>query len=825
MSRASAGAKAFQTTEAVDSPGDWRTGRMASLVEGIGLGKEWDPERLLVVVAPGGALTGRGRCVVDGCTSRRVGAASLCDSHKTQFARSESSDLEAWLEDGARPLGIYLSLERCCVADTSGERCGRPAGDPQGLCDTHSQAFHVARRKGGSFEEFVSRARPLAAIGPCVAASCFLEAINKEHRLCRVHYVGWLAEGRPGGRAFDRFAARARQPVSGHILSLRGLHELTRLELLYGIGCRVAEKMATEPWHLRRFVDLLRAGDIGSVTEFDIDQLGGYNAYARYVIDRVCLAYADPATERERDRWDLRVFGHLGTLDFTGIRQVWLREALKAWATSALGGVRSSGIVKSRLDSMRMLSAVLASGPGGGEDPAVLGRPDMERFLSRVPTFKTRQGRPYSARRLSTIVEDVGFVLRQAREADLLADLPTTFTVRRGDLRRRPDEEAGRALPAQVVATLDAHLDILRAVPAAWPMTARRVLGERSGEMGVLVYLLLKSTGRRRGEIASLSLECLEVDGAGRPVLVYDNHKRQRMRRRLPIADSALVEAIRNQQAWVKNRFPDTPPEELWLLPRASRNSDGRAHLSSHHVWSWITTWIERIPAIDIVPAGAGDTEPVPFDRSAIHPHAFRHTYAQTLADQGVPAPVLRDLMDHRSIDTTLGYYNVGESRKREAMELLARHTVDNRGIARPAGGTPSALDLLHEQLSWVAVPMGKCSEPTNVRAGGAACPIRYQCAGCPHFESDPSYLPELRTYADDLRNEREAMLAAGAAGWAVEHVARQLDVVLGHITTHEAFLERLASVDRCAIEEASITLRKARQSVPVAFGRRRSRD
>jgi len=825
MSRAAAGSAALETAPAIGPPADWRLGRMASLVKGIDLGEEWDPERLLVVVRPGGRFTGRGHCAVAGCTKRRSGAATLCASHKTQFARSRSTDLDAWIADGARPLGVYLSLERCHITNPGGEGCGRPAGDPQGLCDTHSQAFHVARRRGGSFEEFVLRARPLAAIGPCVAASCFLEAINKEHRLCRVHYVGWLAEGRPVGRRFDRFAARARQPVSDHILSLRGLHDLTRLELLYGIGCRITEKMATEPWHLRRFVDLLRAGDVGSVTEFDAASLGGYDAYARYVIDRVGLAYADPATERERDRWDLRVFGHLGALDFTGIRQEWLREALKAWAACALGSVRSSGIVRSRLDSMRMLSAVLASGPGGGEDPATLGRPDMERFLSRVSSLTTRQGRPYSARRLSTIVEDVGFVLRQGREADLFGDLPPRFAVRRGDLRRRPDDEPGRALPAQVIATLDAHTDLLRAVPAAWTMTARRVLGERAGEMGVLVYLLLKSTGRRRGEIASLRLECLEVDGGGRPVLIYDNHKRQRMGRRLPIADSALVEAIRDQQAWVKNRFPETPPEELWLLPRASRNSDGRAHLSSHHVWSWITTWIERIPTIDVVPVGIGGSEPIPFDRSRVHPHAFRHTYAQTLADEGVPAPVLRDLMDHRSIDTTLGYYNVGESRKREAMELLARHTVDNRGIIWPAGGTPSALDLLHEQLSWVAVPMGKCSEPTNVRAGGAACPIRYQCAGCPHFESDPSYLPELLAYADDLRKEREAMLAAGAAEWAVEHVARQLDVVFGHIATHEALLERLASGDRCAIEEASATLRKARQSVPVAFGRRRSRD
>ena len=818
-------APAVETRPALSFPADSRLGRMASLLEGIDLGEEWDPDRLLVVVQSGGLLAGRGQCAVAECTKRRHGAAVLCDSHKTQFTRSGSRDLGAWLEDGARPLSIYLSLECCGVSDAGGERCGRAGGDPKGLCDTHSQAWHLARSRGESFEEFFSKARPLAAIGPCVAASCFLEAINKQNRLCRVHYVGWLAEGRPRGRQFERFTARARQPVSGHILSLRGLRELTRLEVLYGIGCRVTEKMATEPWQLRRFVDLLRAGDAGSVTELDISRLDGYNAYARYVIDRVRLAYADPATERDCDHWDLRVFGHLGTLDFTGIRQEWLREALKAWAASALGAVRASGIVRSRLDSMRMLSAVLASGSGGGEDPTALGRPDMERFLSRVSSFTTRQGRPYSARRLSTIVEDVGFVLRQAREADLIVDLPPAFAVRRGDLRRRPDDEPGRALPAQVIATLDAHTDLLRAVPAAWPMTERRVLGEQAGEMGILVYLLLKSTGRRRGEVASLRLECLEVDGAGRPVLVYDNHKRQRMGRRLPIADSALVEAIRDQQAWVKHRFADTPPEELWLLPRASRNSDGRSHLSSHHVWSWITTWIERIPAIDVVPAGNEGSEPLAFDRSKIHPHAFRHTYAQTLADQGVPAPVLRDLMDHRSIDTTLGYYNVGETRKREAMELLARHTVDNRGITRSAARAPSALDLLHEQLSWVAVPMGKCSEPTNVRAGGAACPIRYQCAGCSHFESDPSYLPELRAYADDLRTEREAMLAAGAAQWAVGHVAHQLDVVLGHIATHEALLERLASADRDAIDEASVTLRKARQSVQVVFGRRRSHD
>ena len=267
-------------------------------------------------------------------------------------------------------------------------------------------------------------------------------------------------------------------------------------------------------------------------------------------------------------------------------------------------------------------------------------------------------------------------------------------------------------------------------------------------------------------------------------------------------------------------RFPDTARQALWLLPRPHKNVDGSHHLSAHQLLTWIRTWVERIPSIDAGPLDA-DGRPVPFDRTGIHPHAFRHTYAQTLADQGVEPSVLRDLMDHRSLSTTLGYYRVGDARKRAAMDTLARHTLDNRGVARPVHTESSQVARLNEQLSWVAVPMGKCSEPTNVRAGGQSCPIRYQCAGCPHFESDPSYLPELRAYADDLRRQREAMLAAGAADWATAGLSRQIDVIVGHIRAHEQLLAALPDDERAVIQDASATVRKARQSIPVAFGHR----
>lgn len=56
--------------------------------------------------------------------------------------------------------------------------------------------------------------------------------------------------------------------------------------------------------------------------------------------------------------------------------------------------------------------------------------------------------------------------------------------------------------------------------------------------------------------MVSLHLDCLAADEHGKPVLVYDNHKRQRMGRRLPLDDSELVEATRAQQQWVTEVKP-----------------------------------------------------------------------------------------------------------------------------------------------------------------------------------------------------------------------------------------------------------------------------
>src|SRR5256886_6453310 len=146
-------------------------------------------------------------------------------------------------------------------------------------------------------------------------------------------------------------------------------------------------------------------------------------------------------------------------------------------------------------------------------------------------------------------------------------------------------------------------------------------------------------------------------------------------------------------------------------------------------------------------------------DKAFITPYSYRHAYAQRHADAGVPIDVLRELMDHTSMDATKRYFRVGETRRRQAVDKVTAMQFDRHGnrLWRDAA---MLLDSEHARyaIGAVAVPYGTCGEPSNVKAGGGACPVRFRCAGCDHFRTDLSYLPDLTAY---YAKKREAEPAA----------------------------------------------------------------
>jgi len=214
--------------------------------------------------------------------------------------------------------------------------------------------------------------------------------------------------------------------------------------------------------------------------------------------------------------------------------------------------------------------------------------------------------------------------------------------------------------------------------------------------------------------------------------------------------------------------------------------------------------------------------------RKIVSAYAFRHSYAQRHADNGTPVDVLAELMGHANMNTTQGYYTVRDARKRKAVEALAPLQIDCHGNQRiPVVARLLASERLRQQIGQTAVPMGHCTEPSNVKAGGHSCPYRHQCFGCEHFRTDPSSQPELRDYLHKLLLDRERLAGAvpALADWAQRDATpseQEITAVRALIRRNDEVIDQLDPADRAAVIDAIAVTRRVRaqlaSEIPARF-------
>jgi hypothetical protein len=178
-----------------------------------------------------------------------------------------------------------------------------------------------------------------------------------------------------------------------------------------------------------------------------------------------------------------------------------------------------------------------------------------------------------------------------------------------------------------------------------------------------------------------------------------------------------------------------------------------------------------------------------------------------------------------RTLDVTRRYYRVEEARRRAAIDTVTALSFDRHGnrIWRDA---QALLDSEHARyaIGEVAVPYGRCAEPSNVQAGGGACPVRFRCAGCDPFRTDAAFLPDLTGYLDDLLRTRERLSAAlhGVDEWAradatpteeeITRIRRLINRIRGDIAG-------LDPTERTEIHDAVAVVRPHRAAHTVTLG------
>jgi len=738
-----------------------------------------------------------------------------------------------------------------CSVSREGVRCRRESWT-SGLCNSHAIQWRKGyRERGMSIVDFIGSGIPTPhpAFEICLVVGCDRQRAAGRTRLCTAHRAQFH-RANPSGNPEDEWARHATPILARGSFSLNGLSEPLRSEMLLALQEDDRASYGIDPVTTAivvRVLSQLGTSLVESGFELHALKLGShlpkkamtFIARATWTINRLrsrCFGI-DPTAG---DVWDTLLVG-LSTagrggrprtesqvkysskrvaVDFTVIHQKWLRELVKQWARDLLP---TTNALLSRVRAFAILSEVLDRRIDG-DDPNTAGSRDILLTIEAVNRLKKPDGRPYSAVIRSNHLTGIRETLQYLRAAGFMDDVPAGFAVLTTDRVRRTrpaDEAPGKALPYRVVAALSRALPDLPEGPG---QAGAIIEGSQLVLLHRAALRTLIDTGRRASEVCSLRVGCVirsvspGTGGASTEyTLVYDNHKAGRDGRLLPITRET-AEALLEWEA-IRKTLTLPPVFDEWLFPTPSvGRKDARGHLTVPGLARALKQLVRTVPHFeDDVPdrQSGGYLE----FRGPIHSGSFRHSYAQRHADVGVEPDTLRELMDHKSISTTMGYYKVSTKRKRQAIEKVSPMSVDWKGNLAPV------TSITAYEVGSVAVPWGNCTEPSNVKAGGHACPIRFRCSGCSMYRPDPSFLPGIQEHVTQLRATLTMVELAGTAAPWVLQAAR--DEIAGYdeiIKAMKAQIAALPAEEQAAVEDASTALRKVRaqrRMIPLTVIRR----
>ncbi|MFF1946375.1 tyrosine-type recombinase/integrase [Rhodococcus qingshengii] len=607
--------------------------------------------------------------------------------------------------------------------------------------------------------------------------------------------------------------------IADHQFSLIHVDEVLRWEVLYAVQRRDARGGRIEPHAIRTaLVSMQTVTSLATMSEADATvflKRHGENSTAAHLAEFVRHLRRghdrmNGLGPKDRLVWDLVEIGlspdptviggarKRKGLDFGQISQPWLRDLALGWAREQ---ATARGIPETLRVSV-IASQALDTRHDRGIDMTALGDRDIAAIIDAINrTVTVADGTPVQAKYKRQLANFLFALIEWGRHFGNLTDLPVLFRMPHHSatpFENVVDEESGKAIPSAIQRQLDDNIDSIGRTSAFGKLTQ-----EQAHQMFRTAYIVLRDTGRRPLEVVTLTTSCLTRDHSG-SVLTWNNHKSKRFGRRLPILEST-AEVI---QRWMDIRSTLTTADRSadYLFPGKAVKSR-EPHLRTHWLSSAIRQWVNGFDRLDTHDLG-DDGELIPFDRKLVYPYAFRHSYAQRHADNGTPIDVLRDLMDHRNIQTTAEYYVVTADRKREAIAAVGKYSVDRVGNSTPH------TDSTAYQMRSVAVPFGNCIEPTNVKAGGHACPIRFQCAGCGFYRPDPSYLPAIEEHLNTLRSDREIARAMDTAPYVIENLTAQITSFDHVLATMRDKLAQLDPAERDRVEDAATVLRRARAGV-----------
>jgi integrase len=284
------------------------------------------------------------------------------------------------------------------------------------------------------------------------------------------------------------------------------------------------------------------------------------------------------------------------------------------------------------------------------------------------------------------------------------------------------------------------------------------------------ILILLRASGWRISDVLNLRYDtCLEHSPSGW-WLCGDIRKTNVLHHKVPISAeiAALVTTQRNS---VEEHVPAEWNPHKYLFPSSVKDRRGLPVNAEAFRYS-LTSFSKR--------AGLVDETGKPFRLKA---HAFRHTKAVELINNGMSLFYVQKWMAHLSPQMTMVYAKLLDPTMRRAWEEAFA-----KGAVRidPAG-VPKSVDpeqfVKEQEIEWehirhnldaVRLPNGYCFKPKK-----ATCPTQETpCYTCHHFCTTPDFLPQFEREEREMRELIELGKRAGSEIW-VERNSQKLGRLL----------------------------------------------
>ncbi|MEU5547876.1 tyrosine-type recombinase/integrase [Streptomyces sioyaensis] len=723
-----------------------------------------------VFFPPPGHFLGQGRCLVGPCGHEGI-AKGMCNMHRKRWRGAGSpADEAAWAADPTNSeIGWQDQVALCRVPG-----CPRPGGHAN-LCAPHAAAFmgFVYRGEPLGIDEFVMTAEPAQtrSAAPCTFPGC--QFAVSDNGLCDGHRHRWQRVGRPSLTELPHILMERQQMG----FPVRGLPPLARLEFQYLLQVRTdARRTRTLCGAWKRTVKLVAGAGVDSVRDREYDDWCrglSKNSHAERGLMRDLLQALEeldgPKDEFERDVWRPSRLGYsyqeyrqAERIDFTAITQTWLREKAKLHTRQRMNN-NSLRTLVGQLRSFRAFSRFLRECvPDRQDDPQVLDRPLLERYVSwqRMQTVSEkrspRYGLPLKPSSVIATLSPLAVFLDNWHWRGWQPELSRQTRIYPEDYPIRPGLEAN-FIDEYLMEQIETEENI--GLLAPMPRT---------------IVLIARDEGMRIGEVLTLPPNCLKKTAAGRWALVHYKTKDQSWRS-IP-ASALVVEAITAQRRRVRAAYDGNSP---WLFPRTQQNPDGMLPVPYKTACGWLYKWLRQIDLVD------HDGHP-----TRVKFHQFRHTLGTRMANAGVSGRTIREVLGHTSWEMQEHYSRISdETLRREYQEKYeVRFNLKGEAVRiRP--------DSNLEGIQWMAEQWGR---RLHAVAGGwcgrhisRPCPktAAEGCYECPDFQTDATFLP---VHADTLRRTR--MLQDQAAEAGRDRVAALNEKFAGTVTH---LIERISDEEK----------------------------